>query len=155
MNTNSEKNGRRRRDPRRGLTLLEVMVVVIILGMVAGIVSTVVVDRVEQARVETAKIQIRQFKDALEFFYQDHHFYPTSEQGLEALVEPPDDERIRDWPENGYLPAVPLDPWGNPYRYVSPGAQARYEIISFGRNGEPGGEGFDADIRSWEITGGQ
>jgi general secretion pathway protein G len=149
-----ERNSRGFRS-RRGLTLLEVMVVVLILGMVAGIVSKVVVDRVEQARVETAKIQMREFRDALEFFYQDHHFYPSTQQGLEALVERPDDERIDDWPEHGYLRAIPDDPWGNPYRYVSPGAHEEYDIICLGRDGEPGGEGFDADIKSWELAGGQ
>ncbi|MCD6415315.1 MAG: type II secretion system major pseudopilin GspG [Planctomycetes bacterium] len=137
----------------RGFTLLEVMVVVLILGMIAGIATKVVVDRLERARVQTAKIQIHEIMDALEFFYQDNNFYPSSEQGLKALVTAPADERIRDWPENGYLHGVPKDPWGSDYDYISPGAHGRYEIICYGRDAMAGGEGFDADIKSWELLG--
>ncbi len=136
---------------REGLTLLEVMVVVLILGLIAGIVGVVVRGQLERARVRVARIQMQELKDALEFFYQDNNFYPSTQQGLRALVTPPEDERVRDWPEGGYLEAVPRDPWGNEYEYISPGAHGDYDIICYGRDGMEGGEGADADIKSWEL----
>jgi len=132
-------------------TLLEVMVVVIILAMIAGIVTPVVMDRLQKAKRETAKVQILKLMDAIEFFYQDQNFYPSR---LEDLVTRPADERIKEYPENGYLDGgVPLDPWGNPYKYVCPGAHGNYDILSYGRDGTSGGTGYDADIKSWELKG--
>ncbi len=137
----------------RGFTLLEVMVVVLILGMIAGITAKVVKDRLERARVEGTRVQIRDVSDALEFFYQDQSFYPSTAQGLAALVTPPDSQSIRDWPENGYMPAVPRDPWGREFEYICPGAHGSFDIICYGRDGMPGGGGFDADITSWNLFG--
>ena len=139
-------------DPRRAFTLVEVMVVVLILGMLAGIVTKVVVDRIQHARVQKARVEISEFMGALDLFYVDHSFYPSTAQGLRALVTRPADERVRTWPEHGYLAAVPLDPWGNPYEYISPGLEHTFEIICYGRDGMEGGEGVDADIRSWELA---
>ena len=135
------------------LTLLEIMIVVAILGMIIGVVGVGVMDRLEKARVETARIEIHGIMDGLEFFYLDQKFYPTSAQGLAALVTNPGDERIADWPENGYLSRVPKDPWNNKYKYISPGANGRYDIICYGRDGIAGGTGYDADIQSWELHG--
>ncbi len=138
----------------RGLTLLEIMVVLLIMGMIAGIVTKVVIDRIEMARVETAKIQIAEFKATLDLFSLENSFYPTMGQGLKALVTKPTTGRVPDkWPEHGYMPSIPEDPWGNEYIYVSPGTNDDYEIICRGRDGLPGGEGFDADINSWELGG--
>ena len=134
-------------------TLVEVMVVVMILGMLAAIVTKVVVDKIDMARVQKARVEISEFKGALDLFYIEHSFYPTTAQGLKALATRPADERIRSWPEHGYLPAVPLDPWGNTYDYIySPGLEHPYEIICYGRDRLEGGEGFDADIKSWELA---
>lgn len=146
-----EDTGRLSLRRREGLTLLEVMTVVLILGLIAGIVVTVVSGQLERAKTRIARIQIQELKDALEFFYQDNNFYPSTQQGLEALVTPPEDERVTDWPEGGYLEAVPRDPWGNEYDYIYPGAHGKFDIISYGRDGTEGGEGPDADINSWEL----
>lgn len=143
------------RTPRAvaALTLLEIMIVVVILGMIVGIVGVGVIDRLEKARVETARVEIHGIMDALDFFYLDQKFYPTSAQGLKALVINPGDERVTNWPENGYLTRVPKDPWGNEYKYISPGAHGKHDIICYGRDGIAGGAGFDADIQSWELHG--
>ena len=136
------------------LTLLEIMVVVVIMGMIAGIVAKVVVDRIESAKVETARTQMAEMAGALDLFYLDNSFYPTTEQGLAALAVKPSTGRMPDkWPPRGYMPAIPLDPWGHEYVYVSPGTHAEFEIICLGRDGVEGGEGFDADINSWELAG--
>jgi general secretion pathway protein G len=136
-----------------GLTLLEIMVVVVIMGMIAGIVAKVVVDRIEMARVETAKTQIAEIAGALDLFYLDNSFYPATEQTLQALVIKPTAGRIPEkWHQ--YMPSVPLDPWGHEYIYISPGSHSpNYDIICLGRDGVEGGEGFDADIGSWELGG--
>lgn len=136
------------------LTLLEVMVVVVIMGMIAAIVSKVVVDRIEDARVQTARTQISEFAGALEMFYLDNSFYPTTAQGLEALRVKPTAGRVpAKYPERGHMPQIPLDPWGQEYVYVSPAANGQFEIICLGRDGVEGGEGYDADIRSSELAG--
>ncbi|MCD5390666.1 type II secretion system major pseudopilin GspG [candidate division NPL-UPA2 bacterium] len=136
-----------------GFTLIELMVVIIILGVLATIVVPRFLGREEEARRTAAVVQISNFKGALSMFKLDNGFFPTTEQGLEALVEMPTIEPIpKRWPEGGYLERIPLDPWGNPYIYISPGIHsAEYDIISFGRDGKEGGEGQNADIRSWEL----
>jgi general secretion pathway protein G len=139
-----------------GMTLLEVMVVVIILGMLATIVGKVVLDRLEDARVNTARAQIGQFMGALDLFYLDNGFYPTTEQGLKALVERPTTGPSADkWGQRKYLDseAIPLDPWGHEYFYQCPGSHGRFDIICYGRSGVEGGEGYDAAINSWELGG--
>ena len=144
---------RRLRVARHGLTLIEIMVVVVIMGMIAGLVTTVVVDRLQAAKVETAKAQIRQFMNALDLFYLDNSFYPTSEQGLDALVTKPATGRTpTKWPEDGYLPSIPKDPWGNDYVFISPGSSAKYEILCLGRDGQEGGTGYDDDVQSWDLS---
>jgi general secretion pathway protein G len=144
----------RRPWPPRGLTLLEVLVVLVILGMIAGIVTKVVTDRVERARVDTARIQMTEVMDALDLFYLDNSFHPSLEQGLAALVQKPTGGRAPEkYPEGGYLRAVPLDPWGRAYVYVCPGAHGKYDLICLGRDGVEGGDGYDADLGSWEIVG--
>ena len=136
------------------LTLVEIMVVVLIMGMIAGLVTKVVIDRLQEAKVETARTQIAELVDTLELFYMDNDFYPSSDQGLRALEFKPATGRIpKKWPLSGYMSSIPKDPWGNNYDYVSPGAVKPFEIISYGRDGEVGGEGFDADVRSWELGG--
>lgn len=140
---------------KKGFTFIELMVVIIIIGMLAVIIMPSYMKRVDDAKITTAKIQIKSFENALKLFYIDNGFYPSTEQGLKALIEKPTTGRIPEkWREGGYLdkPTIPKDPWGNDYIYLSPGRNGEeYEIISYGRDGKEGGEGPDADISSSEI----
>ena len=137
---------------QRGFTLIEILVVVTILGILAAIVVPRILERPEEARRTKAAVDIKGIEEALGLFKLDNGFYPSSEQGLQALVVKPETGRIPTrYPENAYLKKVPVDPWGNPYVYLSPGVHDQYDLISYGADGEPGGEGNDADINSWEL----
>lgn len=140
---------------RKGFTLIEIMVVVVILGILATIVLTNVMGREDEARINAAKTQIRALEGGLDGFKLDNGFYPATDQGLEALIRKPEVGRIPNkWKEGGYLkPArIPKDPWGKDYLYFSPGNEGReYEIISYGADNEQGGEGKNADIESWSM----
>lgn len=140
---------------QRGFTLIEIMVVVIILGLLAGLVLPRVLGQEEKARISAAKTQIRAIEGALDSFKLDNGFYPATDQGLDALIKKPETGRIPNkWREGGYLkPArIPKDPWGRDYVYIAPGNEGReYEITSYGADNEPGGEGNNADIESWKI----
>lgn len=140
-----------RRQRQHGFTLIEIMVVVIILGILAAIVAPNVIGRVGDAQVAAARQDIRGIENALKFYRLDNFAYPTTEQGLEALVSRPADPSIRNWKQGGYLDRLPNDPWGNPYQYLNPGQNAEIDIYTFGRDGRPGGEGEDADIGNWDI----
>lgn len=136
----------------RGFTLIEIMVVVVILGILAGIVVPRLLDRPEEARRTKAAVQIKSLEEALGLFKLDNGFYPSTEQGLEGLVSQPETGRIpTKYRAGGYIKKVPLDPWGNPYIYLSPGANGDFDLISYGPDGESGGEGENADIESWNI----
>lgn len=136
----------------KGFTLIELMIVIIILGILASIVVPKLMGRPEEARRTKAKIQIRNFQQALDLFKLDNGFYPTTEQGLEALVKKPTISPIPPrYREEGYIDRIPKDPWGNPYIYICPGKHGEYDIISYGADGEPGGEGKNADIESWNL----
>ena len=138
----------------KGFTLLEIIVVVFILSLLAAIVAPRIIGRTDDARVAEAKVQIRNFETALKLFKMDSGFYPDTQQGLEALVQKPTSGRIpQNYREGGYLEQrkIPLDPWGNPYLYVSPGLHGDYDLISYGADGKEGGQGYDADITSWDI----
>lgn len=135
-----------------GFTLIEIMVVVIILSLLAGIIIPRIVGRPEEARRTKAVVQIKQLEGALNLFKIDNGFYPSTEQGLEALVSPPTTgETPQNFKESGYMKKIPADPWGYQYAYLSPGEHDDYDLISFGADGEEGGEGRDADIEHWEI----
>lgn len=140
---------------KKGFTFIELMVVIIILGMLAMIVIPSYLKRVDEAKITAAKVQIKSLENALKLFYLDNGFYPSTEQGLKALIEKPTTGRIpQKYREGGYLEkkSIPKDPWGNDYIYLSPGRNGEeYEIISYGRDGKEGGEGPDADISSSEI----
>lgn len=139
----------------RGFTLIELMVVIAILGILAALVAPSIIGRKEDAMRAAAKTQIKNFEQALKLFYVDNGFYPSTEQGLAALVEKPSIGRIPPrWREGGYLESksVPKDPWGNPYVYISPGIHSRdFDIISYGADGQEGGEGKDGDVQSWAL----
>jgi general secretion pathway protein G len=140
---------------QKGFTLIEIMVVVIILGLLAGLVLPRILGQEEKAKVETTKVQIRSLEGALDAYKLDNNFYPTTDQGLDALIKKPESGRVPNkWREGGYLkPArIPKDPWGKDYVYLAPGNEGReYEIVSYGADGEPGGEGNNADIQSWKM----
>jgi len=136
----------------RGFTLIEIMVVVVILGILAAVVVPRFLNRPDEARRTRAGVDIKAIESALAMFKVDNGFFPSTEQGLKALVEKPAIGRIpRKFAEGGYLPKVPVDPWGNAYAYLSPGAHGVYDLLSYGADGQPGGEGNDADIESWNI----
>jgi general secretion pathway protein G len=138
----------------KGFTLLEIIVVVFILSLLAAIVAPKIIGRTDDARIKAAQVQIKNLETALKLFKLDNGFYPSTEQGLDALVEKPTNGQIpQKYREEGYLEQkrVPLDPWGNPYIYISPGLHGDFDIISYGADGKEGGEGKDADIQSWNI----
>ncbi len=142
----------RRRPDRRGFTLLEVIVVIVILGLLAALVVPKLIGRTEEAKRTQARIQIKSLEQALQLFKLDNGFYPATEQGIEALVREPEVGRIpKNYRKGGYLDRVPKDPWGNAYVYVSPGTNGEYDISSYGADGSPGGDGEDADINSWDA----
>jgi general secretion pathway protein G len=135
------------RNRSSGFTLIEIMVVVVILAVLGALVVPKILENVDKARVTRAQSDIRAIETALDLYRLDNFKYPTTEQGLQALVKQPVDPSITNYRAGGYLQAPPKDPWNNPYQYTSPGADGRdYDITSFGRDGKPGGEGYDADI---------
>ncbi|MCD6419122.1 MAG: type II secretion system major pseudopilin GspG [Synergistetes bacterium] len=135
---------------KRGFTLIELMIVVSIIGVLSAIVVPKLMQRTQEAKVTAAMMQIKNFKTALEMFYLDNGFYPSTEQGLQALVKKPTTGREpKHYRTGGYIEKIPRDPWGNPYIYRCPGEHGAYDIISYGADGEPGGEGADKDITSW------
>lgn len=135
-----------------GFTLIEIMVVIVILALLAAVVVPRIVGRTDEARRTTAGVQIRNIESALHLFKLDTGFYPSTEQGLEALVTKPTIGQIpQRWREGGYLPKVPKDPWGYLYIYLSPGNHGDYDLISYGNDGEQGGDGNNADVGSWDL----
>ena len=138
---------------QRGFTLIEIMVVVVILGILAAIVVPRFLDKPDDARITRAAADIEAIEQALAMFKLDNGFYPSTEQGLAALVSKPETGRIpKKYAERGHLKNVPVDPWENPYVYLSPGVHDDFAIISYGADSEPGGDGKNADIESWELN---
>lgn len=138
----------------QGFTLIELMVVIIILGILAAVIAPRIIGRADEAKVTEAKVQIKNLETALKLYKLDNGDYPSTNQGLEALVEKPTTGKIPPkWREGGYLEKrkIPVDPWGTPYVYASPGLNGDYDIISYGADGVRGGEGFDKDIESWNL----
>lgn len=135
---------------QRGFTLIELMVVVVILGILAVLVVPKVLDRPDQARVIAARQDIAGVMQALRLYRLDNGRYPTSTQGLRALIErPAGNPPPANWRQS--LERLPKDPWGAPYQYLNPGVHGEIDVFSFGADGQPGGENNDADIGSWEL----
>ena len=133
-----------------GFTLIEIMVVVVILGVLSALIVPNVIGRPDEARAAAAKLGVQQIGNALEYYRLDNGFYPSSDQGLEALVtEPSGFPEPRNWSEEGYLGNVPEDPWGEPYLYFN--EDRSIDVYSFGADREEGGEGVDADILLSEL----
>jgi general secretion pathway protein G len=137
-----------------GFTLIEIMVVMVIIGILAGLIVPRIIGRPDEARRTKAQVQIESIETALKLYKLDNGYYPTTEQGLQALVEPPAAGQLpRAWREGGYLEKgkIPKDPWDNEYIYLSPGIYSDFDLMSYGADGEPGGEGKDQDINNWEL----
>lgn len=144
-----------------GFTFIEIMVVVAILAILAALVVPRIMGRTDDAKRTAAKVQIRNIEGALQLYKLDNGVYPSSEQGLKALVEKPSAGMVpKKWKLGGYLPSIPEDPWGNPYKYLSPApvqqgqygqVKGDYEITSYATDGEAGGEGVNADITNWNM----
>lgn len=135
----------------KGFTLIELMVVVVILGILASIIVPNVISRPDDAKKVKAKQDIMVLENALEMYKLDNGFYPSTDQGLQALVSRPSSSpNPKSWREGGYIKSLKKDPWQNDYVYLNPGLHSAIDIFSYGADGQPGGEGFDATIGNWE-----
>jgi general secretion pathway protein G len=144
-----------KRRGRPGFTLVEIMVVVVIIGMLASLVGVTVIRQLEKAKKKTAAAQIHNFMTALDMYYMDNSNYPTTEQGLQALVQAPSTSPVpKNYPRDGYIQQVPKDPWNYDYIYFSPGVNGGpFSIQSYGADGMQGGEENNADVESWNLSG--
>ena len=133
-------------------TLIEVMIVVVILGILAAVVIPRILDRPDQARQSAAKSDIAVIMQQLKLYRLDNTFYPSTDQGLQALTVKPTTNPIpMNWKQGGYLERLPNDPWGRPYLYLNPGVKGEIDVMSYGADVQPGGEGNNADIGSWGL----
>ncbi len=143
----SARNARRR--IVRGFTLIELMVVLVIIGVLAALIVPNVIDRADDARVTAARTDITNIVQALKLYRLDNQRYPTAEQGLQALIAKPTNGPVPgNW--RPYLEKLPNDPWGRPYQYLNPGIKGEVDVMSFGADGQSGGEGKNADVGSWQ-----
>jgi general secretion pathway protein G len=139
------------RQLQRGFTLIEIMVVVVIIGILGALVVPKLMGKPGEARIIAAKSDIGQIMQALKIYKLDNQRYPTTEQGLKALIEKPTSgPAANGWKSGGYVDKLQKDPWGNPYQYLSPGVKGEVDLFSLGADGQPGGTGEDADIGSWD-----
>lgn len=139
---------------QRGFTLIEIMVVVVILGILAGLIVPRIMSRPEEARRTKAALQIRSIESALKLYKLDSGVYPSTEQGLDSLVKKPESGNVpKKWREGGYLESskVPKDPWGNNFVYLFPGEHGEFDLSSYARDGQKGGDGDDLDISNWDL----
>jgi len=142
---------RRTRAAQSGFTLIEIIVVVVIIGLLAAVVTQTLSGRTDDARIAKARQDIQAMETALTLFKLDNFRYPTSEQGLRALVEKPADPEIRNWKEGGYVKRLSKDPWGRDYLYENPGTHGEFDIYTLGADGQAGGEKANADIGNWNL----
>lgn len=135
-----------------GFTLIEIMVVIAIIGILATMIVPKIMGRPDEARATAAKQDVGTIVQALKLYRLDTGRYPTTDQGLKALVDRPTSEPIpQNWKTGGYLDSLPKDPWGNPYQYINPGAHGEIDVYSFGADGKQGGTGLDTDIGNWQA----
>lgn len=137
---------------QQGFTLIEVMVVVVILGILAALVVPKIMSRPDEARITKAKQDLRALEAALKLYKLDNFVYPSTDQGLEALVSKPNGQpEAPNWKAGGYLDRLPKDPWGRPYLYLSPGTHGDIDLYSLGADGQPDGTDANADIGNWSL----
>jgi general secretion pathway protein G len=128
------------------------LVVVVIIGILTAIVAPQVFGKIDEARMTKARQDIRTYETALDLYRLDNFRYPTTDQGLQALVTKPSDATVKNWRPDGYVKQLMQDPWGNDYQYVAPGTRGgAFDLYSMGRDGQVGGEGLDADLGNWEA----
>lgn len=140
------------RHTQRGFTLIEIMVVVVILGILAALVVPQIISRPDEARVAKARQDVRAVESSLKLYRLDNFQYPSTEQGLAALVDKPTSQpEPRNWKAGGYLDRLPKDPWGNVYHYRNPGEHGEIDVYTLGRDNRPGGEETDADLGNWSL----
>jgi general secretion pathway protein G len=136
----------------RGFTLIEIMVVVVIIGLLAAVILPNIFSNLSKAQITKAKSDIQAIEGGLTMYKLDNFKYPSTDLGLTALVQRPNDPTVRNWRDGGYLKRVSNDPWGNPYQYVFPGTRGQeFDLYSFGADGQEGGEGENADIGNWNL----
>jgi len=135
----------------QGFTLLEIIVVVAIIAILAAYIAPKVAGRVDDARISKAKSDIRVLESSLELYKLDNFLYPSSEQGLEALVNKPSGEGTKNWRDGGYIKKLNKDPWGNEYQYAFPGSNSEFDVFSLGADAAVGGEDDAADIGNWNL----
>ena len=134
-----------------GFSLVEILVVLVIMGLLISVVAPTVLNRADEARVQKVHADFKAIETALKIYRLDNYVYPTTEQGLQALVERSTlDPEPRNFKEGGYLPELPIDPWGRPYLYLSPGERGEIDLYTLGADGLSGGEGQNADIGNWK-----
>lgn len=149
MHIDMQRSQRRR--SAKGFTLVEIMVVVVIIGILGALVVPKLLGRTGESRVTAAKVDIATMMQALKLYKLDNQRYPTTEQGLTALItKPTSGPAANGWKDGGYIEKLPKDPWGNSYQYLSPGIHGEVDVFSLGADGQPGGTGEDADVGSWE-----
>ncbi len=135
-----------------GFTLIEIMVVLVILGMLVAAIAPQILGRTDQAKVTVAKQDVRTLSNALDLYKLDNFSYPSTEQGLKALVSKPSGfPEAKNWNADGYIQRLPKDPWDREYVYISPGVNGPFDVYSQGADGQDGGEGYDADIGNWNV----
>ena len=136
-----------------GFTLIEILVVVVIIGILAAIVAPRIMSRIDDAQIAKARQDIRVYETALNLFRMDNYKYPSTDQGLQSLVQQPADPSIRNWKQGGYVDSLKKDPWGYDYQYIYPGTHGtEYDLFTLGADNQPGGEGINADIGNWTLN---
>lgn len=150
INASRHLHHRQRSSTEAGFSLLELMVVVVIMSILALVVMPRIIDRPDQARVARVKSDLAVLNSAIKLYKLDNYRYPTTEQGLMALVAAPTSEPVpKNWAQNGYIDRLPKDPWGNDYQYLQPGVHDQFDIFTLGADGVSGGSDLDADIGTW------
>jgi general secretion pathway protein G len=136
----------------KGFTLIEIMVVVVIIGLLAAMIAPQIMGRLSQAEINRARQDVRSIETALNVYRLDNYRYPTTDEGLQALVTSPGEAAAPNWQKGGYLKSMPLDPWRRPYLYLNPGQHGEFDIFTLGADGQEGGEDNNADIGNWDLN---
>ena len=136
---------------QRGFTLIEIMVVVVIIGLMAAVITPMVMGNLDKAQASKAEQDIRALENLLDMYKLDNNTYPTTEQGLQALITKPADPNLTNYNPQGYTKRIGKDPWGEPYKYEFPGTHGQYDVYSLGADKQLGGEGTNADVGNWTL----